>query len=560
MPFDLRAELIGAVHVRSVCARMFQFCRRCGTLTSASNVLPRVWGMLVDRLDKMEIPSRGNPSTLAGLSQAKQHHLYVLLCVLVIVAGAGFRLAEFMHNRSLWMDEAAVGLSILESPLKNLFTDPGNLQCAPPLFLLTQRFIVTALGHSEQALRALLLASGLAALPLFFLVARQYLDRWSSLFALTLFALADHVILYTCEVKPYGLDVFFSLIIYIVGLPLCTNPTLRNALRLGATGIVAAWFSFTSVIVLAGFSLTSLLMQIKSRRFNAIQLIVPALMWGSSWLVMYKLQNTPAHLQYFYDYWKDYFVPSDPRLLPEWCNREIYHCLSAIGLWSFDDFARFFIAALLSVGVCVQYHKSRWRLCTLLAPMLLTLIAVGMHHYPICDRLILFLVPPAIILCCAAMGAASVPVLLRAAVAAALLLQPLATRVILCAAPRDHEEIRSACNYVRSHMLPSDTLYVYWASKFPYRYYSKFAGWSPHAIIGSYCLGMGANQELLNTDLNALAKFQRVWILLSQDSEKMPDGQPVREVIVNKLDSFGHRVDLQQYPGAEVLLYETDQD
>src|SRR2546423_582769 len=89
--------------------------------------------------------------------------------------GALLRIILYADNRSLWFDEAALSLNLLERPFGNLLSPLYFDQGAPVGFLMVERLAGTTLGYSEYVLRLFPLVCGLASVVGFVALARRLL-------------------------------------------------------------------------------------------------------------------------------------------------------------------------------------------------------------------------------------------------------------------------------------------------------------------------------------------------------------------------------------------------
>src|SRR4051812_2825965 len=115
----------------------------------------------------------------------------------VIAVGATFRIARYVDNRSLWLDEVFLANNLIGRSFARLFQPLDYRQGAPILFLLLSKLSITVLGHSEYALRLVPLISGLLALPLFHFVARRLVSPAAALLGLGLMAVLEPLIYYS---------------------------------------------------------------------------------------------------------------------------------------------------------------------------------------------------------------------------------------------------------------------------------------------------------------------------------------------------------------------------
>ena len=86
----------------------------------------------------------------------------------IVGFGITLRIVQYFHNRSLWLDEAMLGLNIINRSFAQLLMPLDyNQVCAPIGFLLTEKLFVELFGPSEYALRLFPFLCGLISLFLF---------------------------------------------------------------------------------------------------------------------------------------------------------------------------------------------------------------------------------------------------------------------------------------------------------------------------------------------------------------------------------------------------------
>src|SRR5262245_16900118 len=72
---------------------------------------------------------------------------------ILVVVGVLLRLAEYLHGRGLWMDEASLAANIRWKTLPGLFGPLDYAQLAPPGFLAVEWIAARLLGPSTMVLR-----------------------------------------------------------------------------------------------------------------------------------------------------------------------------------------------------------------------------------------------------------------------------------------------------------------------------------------------------------------------------------------------------------------------
>ncbi len=128
----------------------------------------------------------------------------------VIAAGLGLRTFHYLRNPSVWHDEAALVVNVLDKNFAELLGPLRWSEAGPPLFLWVERAVALALGDSTFALRLPPFLASCAALLLFAWVARRLLPATAAVWAVLLFAGSDRLLWHCCEAKPYALDVFLA--------------------------------------------------------------------------------------------------------------------------------------------------------------------------------------------------------------------------------------------------------------------------------------------------------------------------------------------------------------
>src|SRR5436190_8345305 len=180
--------------------------------------------------------------------------------------GALVRIILYAANRSLWFDEAALGLNVHERSFSRLLSPLNFGQAAPVGFLMIERLAGELFGYSEYMLRLFPLVCGLAALAGFVPLARRVLTPFAAPLAVVLFALSEGPTYYSSELKPYGVDLAAAVFLLLAGVLLTErHPGSRTALSIGVGGVLLMAFSFASLLVLAAVGVV-LAIEIARRR------------------------------------------------------------------------------------------------------------------------------------------------------------------------------------------------------------------------------------------------------------------------------------------------------
>src|SRR6266550_2597902 len=156
------------------------------------------------------------PSRLNVGSSHSRFHCSRLLWILVLV-GIAVRLEQYIFNRSLWLDESLMALNIMHRSFRQLTQQLDFHLVGPLAWLFTEKACNLLFGNREMALRLPQILSGVLAMLLIPLLAKRLLPQRAAVVAVGLFALCRPLIYYASELKPYGSDAFFALLLWLVG-------------------------------------------------------------------------------------------------------------------------------------------------------------------------------------------------------------------------------------------------------------------------------------------------------------------------------------------------------
>lgn len=509
----------------------------------------------------------------------------------------GLRFHQYFLDRSLWIDEAFLALNILERSYAELLEPLAYNQAAPIGFLLVEKFFVRSLGNSELVLRLFPFICGIAALFLCYVLARRLSHPLAAAVAVGLFALCDRAIYYSAEVKQYSSDVAIALILLLLALRFVAeskSTPWRDVALFSVIGAIAIWCSHPSAFIIAGTGLCVLILAARHR--NWTQFVRCAIAFGTCGLSFaafytFSLRQIASNpdLQSSWDESHGAFMPLPPSSLTDL-------------KWFFDTFFKVFdypvgihltgIAALVFLIGCAALWKTRPTvLCLLMSPIALTLVASGLHQYPFKGQLLLFAVP--LILLVIGEGVREIfenagsTLKAGAIVLAALLFShPLYYVALNLNAPqippsfeyqRVREDIQPVLEYVATHREADDTIYLYYASGYAFRYYAAKYGFSelvrepepekgdrdwfapalasvpPRLIVGS--VTRYDRSSFVEKDLPQLQGRSRVWVVFShvRDRRSTIDEETV---LLHQLSRDGQQLDDFQSVEASVYLFD----
>jgi len=344
----------------------------------------------------------------------------------------------------------------------------GHSQAAPAGFNLLTLLMVRIAGISERSLRFFPLLCGLIAIFVFWRLSRRWLHGWALLFANYTFAIANKLIYFSNEFKPYILDVLLAMTVVLGLTSWWEDGRPRNRLPLLAvTGCVAVWFSFPVVLVMAGVGSVVLAACWIGRRYADFwKLIAVVVTWVISFgcqYVFFSRQVMKANGEVLTNYWRAYgaFMPLRPWEHPAWFATSFFDYFDRVaGLrLSFNALQFIFICGLIEL----VRRKASMRLCVLLAPIAVSMLVSGLELYPFKERMILFTVPFALLIC--GEGVEGLlkwlrpPQMCIIMVGVALCI-PTAQAFYLIWHPKKREEVRPLAEYLQHQATSQDVVFV----------------------------------------------------------------------------------------------------
>lgn len=438
----------------------------------------------------------------------------------VLLIGILVRIRQYMFGISLWVDEAALALNIIDRSFFDLTRPLEYSQGAPTGFLWLTKLAIMAGNDSEFWLRLVPLLAGLSTLVLFPLVARHYLSRNATVLALLLLAMSERLINYSTEVKQYSLDVLMTVCGLALFLMLKNKPlNLGRAIAVFVVGSLMLWISHPAVFILGMVGSYALISA--WRDGNRHQLILTLLI-GLAWLasIIIQLSLTLGNLsqnEYLLSFWAGGFGPS----ISTGTNWLSWHWRKLNNLPGFGLGLSASVLSVLAIisGVIVYYRKDKALLFSLVAPIGLVLVASWMKRYPVEDRMILFTAPITAIL--VAQGVEELFRTLRSrsrilafALPIILLIDPALGTLNLLQHPDYKEELRPVIGKIQENWQDGDHIYVYYSSYLAFEYYRPRFGFSE----ADFTIGTRSREDwsVYLKELDKLtASGQRTWLVFS---------------------------------------------
>ncbi len=525
----------------------------------------------------------------------KLRHMYFSRLLLwgIVCFGIILHSSQYLFNRSLWVDEASIVLMVIDESYSE-FLKPSE---TPIGFLIAEKFLVQILGDSEYVLRLIPFLSGILALLLFLKMAPYFINPTAVPIALVLFATSGPFIYYSSALKQYSSDVVITLVLYSIAINLLTKRSIMlQTFIFGVVGAGAIWFSHPAMLVITGLGGCISLFWLIKKEWLKIRIVTIAYgFWIASFVVLYFISlRVAVTYEAGQQFWVDHFMPLPPSSFVDiaWFIKIFFEFVgyairipmfktflglvehiygifaSLLGLtpsiraslpeilWlllsGFGWLSLYLIGGSIGLVGCfslLSQSKEKWLL--LISPILITLIASGLHKYPFGTRLILFLLPSLYVFLgegCSWIRKKSRETFPLAGFALILVL---CGPIIVFASqelfsPGTHEESRPVIRYLLEHKQAGDTLYVYYASEGVFKYYARrFDFHEP------YIQGVMSRENWNNyiRDLQQLRGKKRVWLFFSHAYAE-------EAFFLFYLDTIGKRLDSFKDVRASVYLYD----
>jgi len=483
---------------------------------------------------------------------------FALVVMAVVLLGGGLRVAAWLGDRNLWIDEAMLALNLVSRTPARLLEPLDWNQGAPVGFLLAVKGTIATFGPSERALRLVPLIGSILGLIGFAWLASKFLPRTAALLATILFGLSPVLLSYSAECKQYATDaaIAIGLLVAAAG-PLQGLGGVRRWAILAFAGALAVWFSHPAAFVLGGIGASLFASAVWKRdRLRSLAAAATIAAWLVSFATCYLLfvRNLGGN-SYLLDYWTGHFLPA-PRSVGDlvW---PIDHFFTAFaypgGLGGSEVRAGGIAAALFLIGLRGLW-KSRWELAVaLVLPAALALAASALHLYPFAGRLLLFLVPGMILLTAFGAGilidavAKSQP-FAAVVIVGILLAAPALQAIQEFRRPTRSEQIVPTLNELRTRLRPTDRVHVYYGALPAFEFYTR------NDPLPTKRIDRGVESRTVPTAyrdrLRQFAGEPRVWIVFSHVHENE------EAVIVAYAESLGRRRETIRNAGAAAFLFD----
>lgn len=464
------------------------------------------------------------------------NHFYLILFILILAASIYIRFKN-LGGRSLWLDEAWVANTTIQSNLRELIDSSFH---APLFFVLTINLIVTFLPNNEFFLRLLPCLSGIGTLIVFYLIIIKHTRKMAALISLLLLSFSYNFVHYSQELKQFSSAMFFAiLLVYFCERVIARNKMgdwiillLLNVIGIGFDHSII--FIVTTVFIVLFISFHQKQYWKKIFGFGSTVLAFSALFFFFH--LRHQISKSLVSAQ---KYWMSFYPDlTSFSAFIKWLSH------STIKMLDFFSFPYFHVSLIIIIiGLFLFYKRSQKRFTIyILLPIILVLAASFLQQYPYGgSRLMLFVAPFLyisfgkgldFIINKLSRAKLYIPLLLLVVF---IVVPPVSNYVKMVKHPLRLEEVRPLLDELQKKTKLGDKIYVYHGAveAFKYYYKTKYYGITDkkNIILGERHRD-DANKYAVDLE-KILKKNMRIWIVFSHWWETE------RSYIIDYLNSIG---------------------
>lgn len=476
--------------------------------------------------------------------------------IIIIFSGAIIALANFINNKSLWLDEAMLALNIVSKSYMELLEPLDMYQIAPIGFLYIEKTMINLLGNHDWVLRIFPFLSFILSIPLFFVLNKKLFESERvALLSCAVFSLSLTLIMYSSEVKQYSSDVLLAILIVVSALNYHSKKSSTSLILYTIVGVFSICLSNISIIILFTVGLYSLYTNFVEDKNRQFSVFIAIFFWLVSFITYYFnfIHNHPSNEEMI-KYWGQYFMPQNIFSL-EFHKFLFYAAKEIFG--EVLTFKRFWIIPLVLafVGIASLIRRKQIKnLYLIVFPLLLHLVLSSFQFYPFAKSFILYLIPFLIIMF--TLGFVQVYKYLNEnliKIPALALLIPVLVHFypIIVKVPIEREEIKKSMAYLDQNIDGDDKIYIYCGAIRAFQFYRN----SYPQIVNnnSIIYGTSHRENWSEYDQEILKLSGTNWLLFSHVYPFDPNDEDEEDYIIKTLKSNNYRVlDKQIFTGSSV--------
>jgi hypothetical protein len=364
-----------------------------------THVPVRLLPFLLSKRGQLKLPISG-PERL--------RHVDFALVLAVVAIVARFLLPGV--NGPMWLDEQMISMNIRARGFAELVGALDHQQSAPLGWLWITRALFEVFGQADWVFRTQSLVYGIGAVAVAWWYGRSRLGPLGSTALVALLGFNYSAIVYSTEVKHYGADLFWVLVLIVLARWVLDEPhSYRRHLWWWAAAAAGSWLSNGATFAAPGIALVLVVVAVwRQPLMTWIRMAVPGLLWLGSFAAHYLLSLRPAtQNEYLNNFWAGVGYPPEGagvRGTLVWFAQQGKYVLHStfyldIGLppnpLAVAIFAVF--TALFLAGLLIAFRRSTAFGFVLAVPLITALLLALARVVPLYGRLSLWIMPPILI-------------------------------------------------------------------------------------------------------------------------------------------------------------------
>lgn len=358
---------------------------------------------------------------------------------------------------------------------------------------------------------------------------------------MAILSLAPPLVYHSVEAKQYSVELLGTILLLLAYTKYTDKSATRSLFLWGIWGAIISWFSYSSVLIMAGIALTTGLKYLIHKQWRMLpKLFIAYGLWFGSFAINYIVfTQKDAHtgwLVYFFVK-HDAFMPLSATALKWVATHLIGFFNYPLGLsWGviynqspiYEIWYRVaWVPMIFSfLGIYYLLKKNKWLLLLITSTFLMVLAASAAKLYPFHERLTVFLAPLIILLlasgCEVLFSDNRFYKILRWSLILVMLTGPVKNSFAELSNTGlfgDYKKSyhREAFTYLNNHFKPGDTVYVYWNDLPAWRLYKSLYPLKYSAREGTdYRYTSHSFPEYfakLDSELKPFMGKKRVWVV-----------------------------------------------
>ena len=298
--------------------------------------------------------------------------------------GIFFRAESYLCSH-FWNDTLALICSVSSTPWERLLTHTlPEMQSAPPGVLILLKLPGEIFGYHEQLLTLPMFIAGILSLFIFYKLLRMLFLPQTRAVMFFLFAFNASAIFYAGELKQYGFDLFFCILLLYHTVRLLKDDSSKVTPGTVISGVAAVLFSHTSFLLLPTFGAVLFFQSLFKARHRLAGVIILDVFWALAVLgaALLALKTMP---QGMYTYHAPFFAPLPVDgagvrwYLGVFKNMFAFPCSLSLNHLLTGGAA----AVCILAGIFSQWRRNGWLCICGVLPVLLMFVASFCKSYPI---------------------------------------------------------------------------------------------------------------------------------------------------------------------------------